>query len=75
MLDTAVDGIIVIDAQARVLVFNKACEHLFGHSAAEMLGRNINAIMPPEYAVGHDQYLANYIRTGVRLGPAAPVGG
>jgi len=66
VLDTAVDGIILIDEQARVLVFNKACEHLFGYSATEMLGRNINAIMPPEYAVGHDQYLANYICTGVR---------
>ncbi len=66
VLDTAVDGIIVIDEQARVLVFNKACERLFGVSAAEMLGRNVKSIMPPEYAEEHDAYLGNYIRTGVR---------
>lgn len=65
MLDTAVDGIIVIDEQARILVFNKACEKLFGFKAAEMLGRNIKAIMPREYAEHHDRFIADYIRTGV----------
>lgn len=66
VLDTAVDGIIVLDEQARVLVFNKACERLFGFSAAEMVGRNIKAIMPKEYADEHDVYVSNYIKTGVK---------
>jgi two-component system, LuxR family, sensor kinase FixL len=66
VLDTAVDGIILMDEQARILVFNKACERLFGYTAAEMLGRNVKAIMPPEYARQHDDYIAGYIRSGVK---------
>jgi len=66
VLDTAVDGIIVIDEQSNVLVFNKACEKLFGYRAEEILGRNITAIMPRDYAVAHDRYVSNYIRTGVK---------
>ena len=66
MLDAAVDGIIVIDDQARILVFNKTCERLFGYAAAEMLGRNVKAIMPPEYASEHDRYVADYFRSGVK---------
>lgn len=66
VLDTAVDGIIVIDEQARILAFNKACERLFGLSAAEVIGRNVKVIMPHEYAGAHDRYVADYIRTGVR---------
>jgi two-component system sensor kinase FixL len=66
VLDTAVDGIIVIDDRARILVFNRACERLFGYRAAEMIGQNVKAIMPTEYASQHDRYVADYIRTGVK---------
>src|SRR5262247_2988710 len=58
LLDTAVDGIIVIDDKARILVFNAACEQL--------IGQNIKRIMPPEYGERHDDYVANYVLTGVQ---------
>ncbi len=64
VLDTAVDAIIVIDENARVLVYNKACERLFGYPAADMIGRNVKAIMPPRYSSVHDSYIDNYRRTG-----------
>lgn len=66
VLDSAVDGIIVIDDQARILIFNQACERLFGYTAVEMLGRNVKAIMPPEYADEHDGYVSSYIAGGVK---------
>jgi two-component system sensor kinase FixL len=66
VLDTAVDGIIVIDEQSQILRFNKACEQLFGYSAQEMLCRDIKAIMPRDYALAHDKYVADYVRTGVK---------
>lgn len=66
ILDTAVDGIIVIDETAKVLVFNKACEKLFGYTAAEVLGQNIKMLMPQDYAERHDEYMDNYIETGHR---------
>lgn len=66
VLNTAVDGIIVIDEQARILVFNKACEVLFGLSAAEVVGQNVKIIMPMDYARAHDQQLSNYVSSGVR---------
>jgi two-component system, LuxR family, sensor kinase FixL len=66
VLDTAVDGIIVIDERARILVYNKACEALFGHSVDEVRGKNINVLMPTDYARHHDGYMANYISTGVK---------
>ncbi|PLX37489.1 MAG: PAS domain-containing sensor histidine kinase [Hyphomicrobiales bacterium] len=64
VLDTAVDGIVVTDERGRVLVYNKACERLFGYSAVEMIGENVVKIMPREYADRHDDYMHNYRTTG-----------
>lgn len=66
VLDTAVDGIIIIDQHARILVYNQACERLFGYAAAEALGQNVRLIMPPEFSRHHDRYLADYMSTGRR---------
>ncbi|WGD30130.1 PAS domain S-box protein [Ancylobacter sp. WKF20] len=66
VLDTAADGIIVIDDRARILVFNKACEQMFGICAADAVGQNVKLVMPTEYAADHDQYVASYISTGVK---------
>jgi two-component system sensor kinase FixL len=66
VLDTAVDAIIIIDDQARILVYNQACERLFGYKAAEALGQNVRLIMPDEFARHHDRYLSDYAATGHR---------
>jgi PAS domain S-box-containing protein len=66
VLDTAVDGMILIDAQGIVLMFNPACERLFGYGAAEVLGQNVKMLMPAPFRVEHDRYLENYHRTGER---------
>ncbi len=66
VLETAVDGIIVINDRMRILGFNKACERLFGYTAAEALGQNVTLIMPGSYAREHDHYVERYLETGER---------
>ncbi|MFN7165683.1 MAG: two-component system sensor histidine kinase NtrB [Pannonibacter sp.] len=64
VLDTAVDGIVVINDRMQVLAYNKACEHLFGYSVSEVLGKNVSIIMPAHYAAAHDGYVQHYLDTG-----------
>lgn len=66
VLDTAVDGIIVIDDAGTVLVYNAACETLFGYPPVEVIGQNIALLMPREYARDHDAYIDRYKSTGER---------
>lgn len=66
LLETLSDGVILIDDQARILVFNKACERLFDYAASEVLGRNVAMLMAPDHAPRHDDYLARYRITGER---------
>ncbi|BCR03326.1 hypothetical protein DESUT3_03950 [Desulfuromonas versatilis] len=65
IMDNVVDGIIIIDTSATVLRVNPAAERIFGYAAAEILGRNVNTLMPEPYHSGHNQYLRNYLETGV----------
>ncbi len=66
ILNTVVDAIITINEHAAVLSFNPAAERIFGYRADEVIGRNVNMLMPEPYHSEHDRYLHNYLTTGVR---------
>jgi two-component system sensor kinase FixL len=66
VVDTAVDGIITIDAHGIIQSFNPAAERLFGYSATEALGQRITVLMPSPYREQHDSQVATYLQTGVK---------
>lgn len=66
VIETAVDGVILIDGRGLILLYNPACERIFGYSLREVLGRNVKMLMPPPYHDEHDGYIAHYQRTGER---------
>jgi two-component system sensor kinase FixL len=66
VIETAVDGIVVIDRAGTVRLFNRACERLFGYSATAVIGNNVNMLMPAPYHDEHDGYLSRYRETAER---------
>ena len=64
VIDTARDGMIVIDASGTVLLYNAACERLFGYPAQDVLGNNVRMLMTQRDRKSHDTYIRNYLRSG-----------
>jgi PAS domain S-box-containing protein len=64
VLNNVLDGIISINEKRIVETFNPAAERIFGYTAAEVIGRNINMLMPEPYHSQHDTYVENYLHTG-----------
>ncbi len=46
VVDTAVDGMVLLDDVGRILMANPACERLFGYAADEVIGESIEALLP-----------------------------
>jgi len=65
IFESAVEGIIVIDGKGIIKAFNPAAERLFGYRAQEVLGQNVNLLMPSPDREQHDRYIANYLQTGI----------
>jgi two-component system sensor kinase FixL len=64
LLDAAVDGIIIIDAQGIVRRFNRAAENMFGYPESEISGSNVSRLMPEPHRSRHGGYLEHYYSTG-----------
>jgi len=49
ILDTATDAILSIDEKQRIVLFNNAAQKIFGYSRKEVLGQDLNLLIPPQF--------------------------
>ena len=58
------EGIISIDAEQRIALFNSAAERIFGYSAAEMIGQPLNVLLPERFRPQHGEQIRNFDSAG-----------
>jgi PAS domain S-box-containing protein len=65
-LVTAVgDAIMVCDAQGTITLWNPACERMFGHTEAEVLGKSMDMIIPERLRKRHWDGYHKTMETGI----------
>ncbi|MBT9290677.1 PAS domain-containing sensor histidine kinase [Prosthecodimorpha staleyi] len=65
IVDTATDGVIMLDGDGQVLSANRAAEALFGMDRAEMMGQGLDDLLAPESRRSAQDYLDGLARNGV----------
>lgn len=65
IVDSVVDAIITINSDGTIESLNAAAEKMFGYTADELVGQSVNQLMPSPYRDMHDQYLRDYLQTGL----------
>jgi PAS domain S-box-containing protein len=65
LVDSAMDGIITVDAAHNIVLYNRAAEKIFGHPVQEVMGRGLDMLIPQRLRAGHRQQVERFGETGV----------
>jgi PAS domain S-box-containing protein len=65
LVGAAMDPIITVDEQQRIVVFNPAAEHAFGRPKTDVIGRPLEMLIPERFRAVHHQHIERFGTTGV----------
>jgi len=78
VIASAMDAIITVNAEQRIILFNAAAEQMFGARAAEAIGQPLDRFIPQRFREAHREYLPAFGQTQVtkrRMGALGTVYG
>jgi PAS domain S-box-containing protein len=64
VVQSAMDGIITVDQDQRIVLFNGAAERLFGCTADEAIGGSIDRFIPERYRDAHRRHVERFVASG-----------
>ena len=65
IIGSAMDAIITVDENQRIVVFNHAAEQIFGCQASEAVGQSLDKYIPARFREAHRQHIQEFGSTGV----------
>lgn len=60
ILNIAPEAVIVTDSAGIITMFSAGAEHIFGHSARDVIGRNVACLMPHRFRAQHDDHIRGF---------------
>jgi PAS domain S-box-containing protein len=61
LLESASDGIVVVEADGRIVLVNAKVEEIFGYNREELLGQPVEILLPPWLFDVHTRHRADYL--------------
>jgi len=65
MVGSAMDAIVTIDSERRVVVFNPAAQKMFGYSEDQIRGKPLDLLIPERFRSAHERNVAAFSTSGV----------
>ncbi|MDH5325069.1 MAG: ATP-binding protein [Gammaproteobacteria bacterium] len=67
IISYASQGIITIDENHKIILFNSECEKLFGYTAEEVMGKDLNVLVPHMFKAGHKLRVDRFLQQEERV--------
>lgn len=65
VVNGALDAVVAIDTEHRIVEFNPAAERIFGYRRADVIGRSVmDVLIPPDQADAHLRGMRRYLESG-----------
>jgi PAS domain S-box-containing protein len=64
VVDTAMDAILTVDHEQRIVLFNRAAEAMFGCARADAIGDRLDRFIPSRYRNAHRAHVERFGATG-----------
>lgn len=65
IISHALDAIIAVDAEFKIVLFNHAAELVFGHTAGTILGQPLDILLPERFRHTHAEKMRSFGQSGV----------
>ena len=65
IISSAMDGIITVDNDQKIIVFNRAAEQIFRCPAEDAIGQTLDRFIPQRFREAHREHIRNFGQTGV----------
>ena len=74
LIEDAPDAILQVDERGTIVIANRTAERIFGYSRVELLGSNVDQLVPQPSRAAHAQQRAGFLRSGVPMSMEKRVG-
>lgn len=64
IIDSAMDAIISVDGEQRVILFNSAAVKMFGYPGDQVIGQPLSMLLPERYRQAHEEHVHQFAETG-----------
>ena len=65
IIDSAMDSIVTVDSDQRIVMFNTAAEKMFRCTSAEVIGQPLDRFIPTRFRTSHSRDIRKFGETGV----------
>ena len=65
IVDSAMDAVVTVDGEQRIILFNRAAEQIFRVQREQMLGASLDRLLPARFRAAHHGHIDNFGKIGI----------
>ena len=65
LFEAVSEGVIVVDESQNIVATNASVEQMFGYESKELIGKELNALIPKKYLAGHGKHVEGFLHQNI----------